>query len=232
MKVYYDLHIHSALSPCADNSMRPRDIARMAKLNGLDIISIVDHVCGKNIAVSKRAADENGLLFLPGIEVTALAGTHLLCYFKTVKEAIAFSDVIYDSLPDEPVRARYFGDQLVLDNNDEVVEQSPKFFAEYTPFSTWEIVGMVAEYDGVVVPAHINREYQGMINTEGASKLKEYDFACVEVRKNLPIDERLIKKTKVIHNSDAHVLYNISEAENYLELKEKTVEAVFEYLST
>jgi len=204
----------------------------MAKLKGLDIISIVDHVSGRNLAVSKRAADESGLLFLPGIEVTVSQGTHLLCYFKALERAMAFADIIDGSLPDQPVKAQYFGDQLVLDDNDEVIMHAPKFYAEYTPFSTWEVIGLAAEYDGVVVPAHINRDFQGMIATEGLSQLKGYNFACVEARKNLPLDERAVKKTKVIYNSDAHVLYNISEAEHYLELKEKSVEAVFEYLST
>ncbi|MDO5479206.1 MAG: histidinol-phosphatase, partial [Clostridia bacterium] len=29
MKLYYDLHIHSALSPCGDNDMTPNNIVNM-----------------------------------------------------------------------------------------------------------------------------------------------------------------------------------------------------------
>ena len=34
-KYFCDLHIHSCLSPCADNEMTPANIAGMAMLNGL-----------------------------------------------------------------------------------------------------------------------------------------------------------------------------------------------------
>jgi len=49
MKLAADLHIHSGLSPCADNDMTPNNIIQMAKLKGLDIISITDHNSTKNL---------------------------------------------------------------------------------------------------------------------------------------------------------------------------------------
>ena len=185
MKVYYDLHIHSALSPCADNSMRPRDIANMAKLKGLDIISVVDHVCGKNMAVAKKEAEKAGLLFLPGIEATANNGTHLLCYFKNFENAYNFSEMIYDALPAGAGSAVYYGDQLLFNEDDEIVEAKLKALGSSTPLSTWEIIGFAMEYGGVVVPAHINREFQGILHTEGAKAFKEYPFTSVEVKKTL-----------------------------------------------
>jgi len=232
MKVYYDLHIHSALSPCADDSMRPRDIAGMARLKGLDIISVVDHVCGKNMAVAKKEAESAGLLFLPGIEATAANGTHLLCYFPRLTNALAFSDIIYDSLPQGSGRAAYYGNQLIINRDDEEVDEPTKPLAANSPFSTWEIIGLTMEHGGVVVPAHINREYQGILHTEGKSAFTEYPFTTVEVKKHLPMDYSIIKGLKVIDNSDAHILYNINEAINALELDEKSVDAVFEYLAT
>jgi PHP family Zn ribbon phosphoesterase len=36
MKYAVDLHIHSALSPCADKEMTPNNIVNMAKIKGLD----------------------------------------------------------------------------------------------------------------------------------------------------------------------------------------------------
>jgi len=229
MKVYYDLHIHSALSPCADDAMRPGDIARMAKLKGLDIISIVDHVCGKNIRVSKKVAEKNGLLFLPGIEITANNGAHLLGYFTDVEKAVEFSDIIYNSLEESENTFAYFGNQYIIDGRDEVCGEAKKILSGHTPFSVWEVIGLAGEYGGIIVPAHINREYQGILAIEG-SRIKEYNFNAVEVRKNLSMNYDIIKGSKVVYNSDAHILSVISERENYIELKEKSVEAVFEYL--
>ena len=39
MKYYYDLHLHSCLSPCGDIDMTPNNIVNMAKLLGLDVIA-------------------------------------------------------------------------------------------------------------------------------------------------------------------------------------------------
>ena len=41
--MYYDLHIHSALSPCADNTMTINNILNMAYIKGLDLIALCDH---------------------------------------------------------------------------------------------------------------------------------------------------------------------------------------------
>ena len=42
-KYYYDLHMHSCLSPCGDMDMTPNNIVNMAKLLGLDVIALTDH---------------------------------------------------------------------------------------------------------------------------------------------------------------------------------------------
>ena len=43
---FYDLHLHSCLSPCGDMDMTPNNIVNMAKLLGLDVIALTD-VIGK-----------------------------------------------------------------------------------------------------------------------------------------------------------------------------------------
>ena len=43
----YDLHMHSCLSPCADDDMTPANMAGMATLNGLQLVALTDHnSCG------------------------------------------------------------------------------------------------------------------------------------------------------------------------------------------
>lgn len=39
MRIYYDLHIHSCLSPCGDADMTPCNIVNMARLAGLSAIA-------------------------------------------------------------------------------------------------------------------------------------------------------------------------------------------------
>ncbi len=44
-----DLHIHSCLSPCGDEAMRPQAIVHQALAMGLDMIAICDHNSAENV---------------------------------------------------------------------------------------------------------------------------------------------------------------------------------------
>ena len=230
MQLYYDLHIHTALSPCAENEMRPQAIAKTARRNGLDAVCILDHVCGKNMLVSRAAAEYEGLLFVPGVEATSSEGTHLLCYFTDVKVAFDFSELLYRSLPILTNVHFAYGEQVILDKNDKTVGRADRHLSSSTSYSTWEIIGLTAEYGGTVVPAHINRTFNGLLHSEG-NKLKEYGFAAAEVKKTYPIDHDIMKHTKIIYNSDAHSLFSISKKVNSITVDEKSVKAVVDYLT-
>ena len=39
----FDLHLHSALSACAENTMSPRQIVARAVESNLDMIAVTDH---------------------------------------------------------------------------------------------------------------------------------------------------------------------------------------------
>ena len=57
-KYYYDLHLHSCLSPCGDMDMTPNNIVNMAKLLGLDVIALTDH----NTSLNCEAAMNVGVI--------------------------------------------------------------------------------------------------------------------------------------------------------------------------
>ena len=228
MKLYYDLHIHSIASPCADSTMRPQDIAGMAKIKGLDIISVVDHVSGKNMRVAAKAAKEFGLLFLPGVEVTTDMGIHMLCYFPTLDLCEIFCNMIYDCLPKKKNNIGYFGHQYIIDESDNIIGEVEKSLFLKTSYDVWGLIGIVEEYGGVVVPAHINRDIHGILTVH--NDISQYNFQTVEIRKDLPFDNKYINKYKVIFNSDAHTITSILERIHAIEVKEKSVQAVFDYL--
>ena len=41
MKLYYDLHMHSCLSPCGSSDMTPANLAAMCALAGLEVQRLV-----------------------------------------------------------------------------------------------------------------------------------------------------------------------------------------------
>ena len=86
--MFVDLHIHSCLSPCADDDMTPANICGMAKLKELDAIAVTDHNTARNLPFVKEAADYFGLILLPGMEITTREEVHLLVYFPDVPSAV------------------------------------------------------------------------------------------------------------------------------------------------
>ncbi|MBQ2422676.1 MAG: PHP domain-containing protein, partial [Clostridia bacterium] len=85
MRLYYDLHIHSLLSPCGDNDMTPNNIVNMAKLNELDIIAITDHNSCKNCAAAIKVGNEVGITVVPGMELTTSEDIHVVCLFPDLE---------------------------------------------------------------------------------------------------------------------------------------------------
>ena len=67
MNLFYDLHIHSALSPCGDNDMTPNNIVNMSLLKGLDVIAVSDHNSIKNLYPILEVAKDTELLVIPAM---------------------------------------------------------------------------------------------------------------------------------------------------------------------
>ena len=65
MKLHYDLHLHSCLSPCGDVEMTPNNIVGMAKLLGYDIIALTDHNSCLNTPAAVKAGQRLGITVVP-----------------------------------------------------------------------------------------------------------------------------------------------------------------------
>ena len=139
MKCAVDLHIHSCLSPCADDDMTPCNIAGMAYVKHLDCIALTDHNAAENLPAAALAAREMGVCLLPGIEVTSSEEVHILCYFPAVDPAVDFGRMIYDHLPPLPNNKRIFGNQMILGPEDEAQGELSKLLIQATDLSIVEI---------------------------------------------------------------------------------------------
>lgn len=225
-KLYYDLHIHSALSPCSDNDMSPNNIINMALIKGLDIISITDHNSAKNVEVAFNLAKKKGLLLIPGIEVESKEGIHLLCYFKTISLLKAFSEIIYYHLPNIKNENDKWGKQLIFNECDDIIGKEEKLLITSVDLSMNKIIELVLIYQGIVFPAHINRYANSLITVLGFIP-DDLKIAGIEIIGD--IENEAYQKYQVIRNSDAHFLGDINEQVNSLTLVDKTVAAFFSY---
>ena len=209
--MHVDLHIHSCLSPCADDDMTPANICGMAHIKGLDAIAVTDHNTARNLPYVKEAADYYGLILLPGMEVTTREEVHLLGYFRTVEEAVACGEIFSAHLPPMKNKPAFFGNQFIMNTDDEVVAEESRMLIGATDLDLSECTQIIRQRGGIAVPAHINRGSNGLLVNLGMMPL-EPEFHLVEVSASLPIDERILNKRTVLHSSDAHQLGAISEA--------------------
>ncbi len=228
MKLFYDLHIHSALSPCGDNDMTPNNIVNMSLLKGLDVIAISDHNSIKNLYSVLEVAKDTNLLVIPAMEIETAESIHVLSLFPDVASAeIAYNEV-YKNLPDIKNEKDIFGEQLIMDHLDNVIGKEDKLLVNSTLIDFDDVVKLTRSVGGVAIPAHIDRSSYSVLSNLGA--VPELGFNYLELSKNA--NEEMFKylNCKFIRNSDAHYLYDIFEAENAIECSEKSITAVLDAL--
>ena len=227
MKFYYDMHIHSDLSPCGSEDMTPNNIVNMSDIKGLNIISITDHNATDNLPAVMELCNNTGIEFVPGIEVTTKEEVHVLCYFKNIDNAMRFGGLIYSSLPDIPNIPSIFGQQNIYDSRDEITGTLDKLLISTSIYSLTEICSLTEQYHGTMVPAHINKKSNGLIGVLGFIP-HDIKVKFVEVYTKAAIDGELIKNLEILKNSDAHYLTDISEPENFFEFN--SIEEIYKYL--
>ena len=227
--MFVDLHIHSCLSPCADDDMTPANICGMAHIKGLDAIAVTDHNTARNLPYVKEAADYYGLILLPGMEITTKEEVHLLGYFRDVETAAEVGEIFSSHLPPMKNKPDFFGNQFVMNTDDEVVEVEERLLIGATDLDLAECTKIIREHGGAAVPAHINRGH-GLLVTLGLFP-EEPDFPVVEVRPELPVNEKLITGKKRLWSSDAHHLGDILEAVSELEPERFSLGGLFEAIS-
>lgn len=228
-KLFCDLHIHSCLSPCGDDDNTPANICGMAALKGLQMIAITDHNAAGNLPAAQELADAYGLLLIPGMEITTSEEVHLLGYFPDVPTAVDFGEFLRGHLPPKRNKPSLFGNQRVMDADDNQIREEDALLIGATDLSLSRLTGLVREWGGVPVPAHINRGSNGLLVNLGFIP-PDLDFPTVEVWRALPCSHSAQAGRLVLHSSDAHYLGDILEPEITLELPERSVAAFLERL--
>lgn len=229
MELYYDLHIHSALSPCGDNDMTPNNIVNMSIIKGLDIIAVTDHnSCGNVRAVMKAAGDK--LLVIPGMEVETSEEIHVVCYFKNIEDAEKMWEIVKSHMNNIKNREEIYGEQLYMNEFDEVTAKEELLLVSATTMSIYEVIKYAKDCGGIAVPAHIDRSSYSVLANLGAVP-EDLNIKALEITKrNRAKLESEYKNYRIISNSDAHYLEDISEPEFTINIMSKTAENVLRYL--
>lgn len=223
-RYYYDLHLHSCLSPCGDDDNTPNNIAGMASLCGLNIIALTDHNTCKNCPAFFEAAKRYGIIPIAGMELTTAEDIHVVCLFEELENAMAFDSEIDKRRMKIENRADIFGNQYILDGEDNRIGEEKYLLPNATSVSLEEAFELVKSFGGISYPAHIDRQSNGIISVLGAFP-ETPDFGIIEINQKEKAPEYVKKYSledkRIIISSDAHYLTDMRDKENYFELDDE-----------
>ena len=234
IRLSYDLHIHTCLSPCGDRQMIPDNIIGMAYMNNLDVIAITDHNTTKNCEAVYNRGKDFGIIVIPGIEVTTSEDIHVVVLFKTLEDANKFNTYIYEHLAKVANKEKVFGEQLFCNYKNEIIGKEKYLLINATDISIEDMYEICENFSGLMIPAHIDRDSYSILSILGTIP-NDSKFKCVEIKnkKNMPLlleKFPYLKQCTILHNSDAHYLTEINESNDYIEVKEKNIDEIFKKL--
>lgn len=229
---HYDLHVHSCLSPCGDNDMTPNNLVQMALLSGCEILAITDHNTCRNAPAALEAGERNGLLVIPGMELCTSEEAHVVCLFETLEGALEFDRYVYEHMPHVPNRPEIFGDQRILNGEDEQVGEEENLLLVSSFISVDQVVALTGQYGGVAFPAHVNRDSYSVIASLGAIP-PEAAFTSGEVTRDCDLEafreqHPELEGLNIFRDSDSHYLETLAGDPWTVTLPERSVKAVLD----
>lgn len=226
MKIKYDFHIHSGLSPCADDDMTPVTIVGYSAVSGIDMVAIADHNAIANVKVAMMAGEAYDVVVVPAMELQTTEDIHILCLFRTYTDLEAFYNSLEFVIIDNKVDI--FGNQNVYDEDDEIIGTEKRLLLTSAKIASYEVKNRVEEYGGIAIPAHIDRESNSMLFTLGAIT-EEFDIVELSTKADEDFIKEYEKSYRIIIDSDAHTLDGIS-VRSEMELTERSIDGLWKYL--
>ncbi len=234
MIVSADLHIHSALSPCADDDMTPGNIIGMANINNISVIAITDHNIALNVYAAMEYGKKYGVLVIPGMELETSEEIHVICLFNSLSRLLEFQKTVFEGSSDIKNRPSIFGNQYIYNEEDEIVGEYDMLLLSSTKISIDEIFGIVNKLDGIAYPAHVDRDSYSVLSQLGTLPYG-YKNGFVEISKECNIENTSLtypelKQYKYLKSSDAHRLESLTGDCSYIECCELSINAVIDAL--
>ena len=156
------------------------------------------------------------------MELQTQEDIHVLCLFETFEGLQSFHDQI--SFADIQNNSKIFGDQLLLDCDDQVVGEECRLLLIGANIAVEDVPNLAKQCGGIAIAAHIDREENGMLNVLG-DVVEPY--RAVEVSSSCPVQVAQKYASYVcITNSDAHTLLDIGKAEGVMEVEQNTVQGI------
>ena len=207
--------------------MTPRAIVRTALRRGLHMIAVCDHNSARNVAATRKLGVQNGLVVLPGMEVTTSEEVHVLGIFGSVEAAGQLQDEVYAHLlghNDEEA----FGYQVVVDEEDMVEDLDERLLIGATTLGIGRVVDVIHELGGMAVASHVDRSGFGIFSQLGFIP-SDLRLDALEVSWHTDRDAAIARYPQcsgypLLQSSDAHCLDDIGKAVTLLRMSEPSFE--------
>lgn len=227
MKIKYDLHIHSGLSPCADNEMSPANIVAAASARELEMIALTDHNAINNVKYTMAYGELLNIVVVPGVEITTAEDIHMICLFPTYDKLVDFFGNI--KYRDIVSRSRHKYQQIIYDEDDQPCGEIERTLYAACTQSEQEVFNLAKECEGIAVPAHIDRDMYGMILVLGTVPAY-YPTVEISYASDLEEYQLYVDRFNILRNSDGHHFESIGMLGSTIDLDECTPKALIDKL--
>jgi PHP family Zn ribbon phosphoesterase len=201
--------------------MYPGNIVKRALEQQLDILAICDHNSAENVQWVKKAVKNAPLHVLGGMEISSAEEVHVLALFERDEDLLAMQDLVYDNLPGLN-NQKYFGDQVVVNDLDEVLEFNQHLLIGATLIAVDDIVEQIHAHHGLAIASHIDREGFGIIGQLGFIP-PGLPLDALEISDPARLDEFVDLGYPVISSSDAHELKHMGRNVSRFTMEEVTL---------
>ena len=147
--------------------MTPANIVGMAVVKQLDVIALTDHNTCKNCPAFLKVAKEYGITAIAGMELTTREEVHVVCLFEQLEDAMRFDTYVYERLLNVKNEEKIFGTQFIRNEEDVVIGKVEKLLINATDISFDEVYDLMEQYDGVMIPAHIDKSSTSLLSNLG-----------------------------------------------------------------
>jgi 3',5'-nucleoside bisphosphate phosphatase len=218
-----ELHVHTALSPCAEVEMIPPLIIEAALGNGIQIIAVTDHNAIANVQAVQLAAEGTALTVLPGMELQTREEVHILCIFEQFDQLQAWKKTMDQNSDYLPNRPEYFGEQFIVDETGDFIRREDRLLLFSTNLSFEEAVLGIHHLGGLAIPAHIDRKVNGLIANLGFIP-EGLPIEALELSRHSSL-EKAKKTIPNIHNYPVLIGGDVHRLNEFLGINEFHLEA-------
>jgi len=225
-----DLHLHSVLSPCGDLEMSPKAVMKKASEMGIEIIAVTDHNSMANSCVYQRSAVQFGIHYIYGVEIQTAEEIHVIALFDNWEIARKFNKELFNSLLPIKNDPEYFGDQIVIDDEENIVRIINKALLNSSIWTFETVLKKIEAYGGFGFPAHVDAYTNSVISQLGFIP-QNSKIIAVGITAHCDVEGLLkkypyLKDYALIRNSDAHYLADIGSGTTDFYLEEPSLSEI------